>query len=473
MQIALLAFIVPILCGAPASAQNSTAGNEQADALDWSIYTPSQLASIQLALSVDGYYTGDIDGVTGSQTRNGIRSYLTSIGEPPADELTEAQLNVLLDDFNQRYGSSGIAGFHHRIAGLHALIPTALVAFDGAMGPFVTFRSINQSGIRIALMSLEGDQEDFGALYQSLLAEFKADARQGMLSPTEFSFSNGADGKFTYARARYRFGRIWGMLVQRPLAQGPEGMNFFRALARSVTAIQPEEGSQFSKPADASPATKLQQHFFPAKPDRSFSGFFVDDQGTAVTSANLASGCSSLRIDNRYEVSVLALDTAADLALLAPRQRLYPFRSARISNRAPPANAQVWLGGFSHGGLLGQPTVSVGRASSSQLEGDETLSFLLEVDAMEGDAGGPIVDRFGNVAGMLLPRSAAGSKLPQGMEAATNADAIRRFLRTHDIALGEGGFGIPMTGDELFRAASEIPLLITCRLPEAGGEDDT
>ena len=116
------------------------------------------------------------------------------------------------------------------------------------------------------------------------------------------------------------------------------------------------------------------------------------------------------------------------IAVLRPDTPLAPNEIAAFQLISPQLKSDIAVAGFSYGGVLGSPTLTFGQLADVRgLDGDTQVKRLA-LAPLEGDAGGPVVDGFGAVVGMLLPDDQDGRQLPEGVSFAANSDALTRVL---------------------------------------------
>ena len=95
------------------------------------------------------------------------------------------------------------------------------------------------------------------------------------------------------------------------------------------------------------------------------------------------------------------------------------------------------------------------------LRGEQELARLA-LAAQPGDAGGPVFDAGGSVFGMLLPRDTGAQQLPDGVNFAVNADAIRALLAQEGITAENADVGVAMAPEDLTKKASGMTVLVSC-----------
>ena len=86
----------------------------------------------------------------------------------------------------------------------------------------------------------------------------------------------------------------------------------------------------------------------------------------------------------------------------------------------------------------------------------------LALNALDGDAGGPVVDAGGAVVGMLLPARDDNRQLPEGVSFAANAETIRRVLEQAGITPSATNGNGQMPPESLSERASGMTVLVSC-----------
>ena len=86
----------------------------------------------------------------------------------------------------------------------------------------------------------------------------------------------------------------------------------------------------------------------------------------------------------------------------------------------------------------------------------------LKVDTLQGDAGGPVLDQSGAVAGMLLPSRQGTRALPDGVQFAAKASALAGFLAQNGVTPGASDTGAPINPVDLETRATDMTVLVGC-----------
>jgi S1-C subfamily serine protease len=198
------------------------------------------------------------------------------------------------------------------------------------------------------------------------------------------------------------------------------------------------------------------------KPKLSRSGFYVDGSGTVVTTAEVTRSCGKITIDEEYEAQVSAQNEELGIAVLRPLESLAPISVAAFQNAMPRLLSDVAVAGYSYGGVLGAPTLTFGQIAELEgLNGENTLKRLA-LAALEGDAGGPVVDAGGAVLGMLLPDRINERKLPEDVSFAANAEAVQQVLQEAGISPSATNDQAQMAPEALTDRAASMTVLVSC-----------
>jgi S1-C subfamily serine protease len=197
-------------------------------------------------------------------------------------------------------------------------------------------------------------------------------------------------------------------------------------------------------------------------PKLSRSGFYVDSAGTVVTTAQATQNCGKITIDEEYEAQVATVNEDLGIAVLRPLETLAPMSVAAFQQVIPRLQADVAVAGYSYGGVLGAPTLTFGQLAELQgLNGEDTLKRLA-LAALEGDAGGPVVDAGGAVLGMLLPTRAKGRQLPEDVSFAADADVVQQVLQDAGVSPAATSEQDQVAPEVLTNRAANMTVLVSC-----------
>ena len=226
-----------------------------------------------------------------------------------------------------------------------------------------------------------------------------------------------------------------------------------------------------------------------AKPETagSGSGFVVNRAGEILTSHHAIERCADAGAtitfgDASHDAAVQAQDAANDLALLvvnseeacawwSPRCSAVFDRPASFS-QLPRANlgAEIAVAGYPLKGLLA-PTLNVTRGNVSALTGLGNEAKWLQISApvQRGNSGGPVLDKAGNVIGVVTAKLNAvrtaqeTGDVPQNVNFALKGAVVRSFLEIHGIDYTRQPSDEALTPEDLAALAHGFTVAVTCR----------
>lgn len=154
------------------------------------------------------------------------------------------------------------------------------------------------------------------------------------------------------------------------------------------------------------------------------AGFFVATDGLILTAAHVVQGGDDvevIRIDGSHQTGhVVERAEGTDLALVdtnwtqTPALKLSDGRALRVGS---------WIASIGHGEGGGW-TFTTGMVTNIYPAGNEHPVFQTQIPLNPGNSGGPVVDRYGDVVGIVN----AGIPSAQAINFATRADVALRTL---------------------------------------------
>ena len=426
--------------------------------------TREERMELQRALKWAGFYRGGIDGAFGRGTRAAMRAWQKARGLSPTGILTTAQRRALLRDWRRPLIEAGMKQVRDMSAGIEIDLPLKLVDFTRYAPPLAHYDSRNDSGVRVFLISQEGDETALAGLYEVLQSlEIIPPEGKRFLKRREFMIE-GADGKIaSHAEARLDDGLIKGFILVWPAGDETRRARVLDDMRASFRALPGISLDDLAQPPGEDQSVDLVAGLEIRKPRLSRSGFFVDGRGSVLTTLDAASQCGRITIDDEYEARLEAADPAHGLALIAPAEPLAPAARARLRAQPPRLGSEISVAGYSYEGLLDAPSLTFGRLADMRGLDGEAWLYRLEIAARPGDAGGPVLDRGGLVVGMLLPRPADNSRrLPDDVHFAARAAALAGFLAENAITPQEGPPGEARAPEDLAAIAADMTVLVSC-----------
>jgi S1-C subfamily serine protease len=188
------------------------------------------------------------------------------------------------------------------------------------------------------------------------------------------------------------------------------------------------------------PATFTQNSTDPESrpPDAFGSGFYVTSNGYLLTNQHVVDGAREVFIysgSKRLPATVVKTDAANDLALLKVSGS---FDALPVSSsRGVKLGQTVSTVGFPNPNLQGKsPKLTKGEISSLSGASDDAKYFQISVPVQPGNSGGPLVDAYGNVVGVVTAKLSAGAALattgdlPENVNYAVKGTFVMGFLES-------------------------------------------
>lgn len=210
----------------------------------------------------------------------------------------------------------------------------------------------------------------------------------------------------------------------------------------------------------------------PAGRDRSStgSGFYVSPSHV-VTNYHVVRDCSKVSLrhgDQIHSATVTASTQRNDLAVL---------RSSGTSTQAPAVRLSAMLGeevtvaGYPLTGLLSEDLVVTGGHVNS-LAGIANDPTLLQVSApvQPGNSGGPLIDRSGNIVGVVVSKlnaerlSQVTGDIAQNVNFAIKPEVLRLFLDTNRIPYAVGAMRARLESVKLAEQARSYTVQVLCEV---------
>ncbi len=425
------------------------------------LLTAEERRGLQIALQWAGFYNAAIDGAFGRGTRNSMAAWQEANSFEPTGVLTTLQRAALIKQYNAVLDGLGMQIVRDAQAGIEMVMPTSEVAFSRYEAPFAHYDSAGDIGARVILISQEGDQTTLFGLYDIMQTleivplngprerrnasfSLKGENTQ-IVSETEVSLKDGEVKGFTL---------IWPAGDEERRTRVLDEMR--KSFARLPGALDPAAGSDAEQAIDLVSGLQVRQ------PKRSRSGFFIDGDGSVLTTSEVVRSCGRLTVDGDTEADVLADDGANGVAILRPRASLAPIAIAAFNLATPRLQSEVSVAGYSYEGVLSAATLTFGKLEDVRgLQGEENLSRL-DLKAQPGDAGGPVFDASGNVMGMLLPKSEDGPQLPPDVSFALDSASIAEIATQAGVQLTASDRTGTAAPRDLRLAAQGMTVLVSC-----------
>jgi peptidoglycan hydrolase-like protein with peptidoglycan-binding domain len=427
--------------------------------------TQADREALQTALKFAGVYSSGIDGAFGPGTRRAMSDWQALKGYDITGVLTTQQRAEALGAYQAVIDSLGMAPVADEVAGVTISLPLGLVEFDAYAPPFAKYKSKDGSGVQVMLISQTGDEATLGGLYE-IMQTLEIVPMDGPRTRDSKSFSlTGTNADITsHTEARLVKGAVkgWTLIWPTPKTTDDEtrhqmALDAMQSTFATLDGVLPDAyGEGAAQDIDLLAGLDIR------RPEKAGSGFYVDDKGAVLTSADLVASCAKITIDDGYEATVTA--TEDGMALLTPLEALAPLSVAKFDSQLPRLQSEVSVSGYAYAGRLDAPTLNYGlMAEHKGLSGEDDL-LRLAMTTLPGEAGGPLLNSSGAVIGMLaakdaIPEAQARS-LPEDVAFAYDMEKIAGFLSGHGVTVSASDSA---TSDaDLVRIGRDLTVLVSC-----------
>lgn len=418
---------------------------------------------LQTALADAGFYTSTVDGLFGRGTRASMASWQGANGYEETGVLTSGQRAALLAAYNAILDGLGLAVQTDLAAGIAMQMPLDQVAFRDYEPPFAHYDATGEEGIALSLISQEGSRARFQGLY-NVLQTLDVVPVEGPreLARNVFTITGIDAVRHTTVEVRYQDGAMKGFMLVWP-AGDDKRLGRVLAEMRASFTVLPGVLDPAITPPDEDQRIDLLAGLEIRQPKVEATGFYVDARGTVLTAAEPLGSCARISLGDEVDAEIAFSDAGLGLAVLRPLEAVAPFDVATFQAAVPRLRDEVAVAGYSFGGDLGAPTLTLGTLADLRGLGGEDSMKRLELRAEPGDSGGPVFDQGGAVLGLLRPAPERdGQILPEVVRFAVDTDTIRTRLAEEGIAIRETSDIARMDPVELSALADDISVLVQC-----------
>jgi peptidoglycan hydrolase-like protein with peptidoglycan-binding domain len=422
--------------------------------------TREERERLQIALKWAGHYDASIDGAFGRGTRTSMAAWQDANNHERTGILTTAQRAELFSQYNAVLNGLGLALVQDTAAGIEIKMPTEVVKFSKYSPPFAQYDSSGDINGRVLLISQEGDQNTLYGLYDimqtlEIVPEDGPRERKG----NSFTLVGESATMISHTEAWLENGEIKGFTLIWPA--GDEERRS-RLLGEMMASFNRLEGAMDPAAGTDEQNIDLVAGLEIRRPKLARSGFFLDSAGHIVTTSEAVANCSSITIEDQFEAEVLINDGPSGIAIVKSKETLSPAQIATLTARDPRLQTEIAVSGFSYEGILGAPTLTFGVLSDVKGLGGEPELKRLALNALPGDAGGPVFDDTGAVMGMLLPAPQGDKKLPDQVSFAVDASTIRKVAGAAGLTANLNGRTGRIAPEDLTLEAQGLTVLISC-----------
>jgi serine protease Do len=207
-----------------------------------------------------------------------------------------------------------------------------------------------------------------------------------------------------------------------------------------------------------------------AKPNNvnsSGTGFYINSDGKIVTNHHVVDGCSEVKV-NGYAASIDFKSEEFDIAVIHADKASRQSQYIKLSPDAARLNSDVTVAGFPYNGLLTSLNITRGAVSSLKGIGGDAKYIQISAPVQPGNSGGPAVNEFGNLVGVVAARISASAvveltgTLPENINFAVKPAILRLLLDSNGIEYSVGDSQKEIKPVDLADKLADAVVLIEC-----------
>jgi len=198
------------------------------------------------------------------------------------------------------------------------------------------------------------------------------------------------------------------------------------------------------------------------------TGFAVGNGNSVLTNFHVVDGCKSVRIADVGPGQIKILDRRNDIAVIQPDRPITGPLRFRSDDQLKPGEEIIVIGFPLKGLLSSAPTVTTGIVSSLAGLRDDRTRFQISAPVQPGNSGGPVLDRAGNVVGMVVSKlnvlriARMTGDIPQNVNFAIPVSIITSILDANSIKYQAGSSDGEKSVTEVVSGASPGVVSLEC-----------
>lgn len=202
------------------------------------------------------------------------------------------------------------------------------------------------------------------------------------------------------------------------------------------------------------------------------TGFFVSTDGHVLTNDHVIGRCKDISVTRNGMTPVaarlVARDSQNDLALLSTDVR--PPSVPALSPRARIGET-IYVYGYPLNGILATTgNFTIGNVTATAGLADDTRQVQISAPVQPGNSGGPLVDSYGNVVGVIVSKlnalkmASITADVAQNVNFAIKAVIAQNFLESNGIdTTAAPRKSEPMDGATIAESAKTFTVRVNCR----------
>jgi serine protease Do len=165
------------------------------------------------------------------------------------------------------------------------------------------------------------------------------------------------------------------------------------------------------------------------------TGFAISNDGYFVTNYHVTEGADSVYIQNKegqyFKAHLITFDEKSDVAILKVQHKNFRFAKGEVPYTFAPNKKTLGAKVFTLGYPQDEIVYNEGYISSKNGFLGDSMQYRLEIPAVPGQSGAPVVDNSGNVIGIITGKESESS----GTTYAVSTKAIHRLISNSGLDL--------------------------------------
>jgi len=438
---------------------------------------------LQAGLALEGTYSGLIDGDWGRGSQTAYEALLSKKNWPDnnrsAAVLTILTANALEEgQWTNFYMPAVNASISYPKGSMSAADSPQdrtheIDSVDGSV--VVGFYVGNQGDVVNFHVALRTDSDNWGPLYESQSdTQIVSGSQNGNLYSYARSLRDPADGLWTTVlivnqlddttnrpalmASTFQIGRAATL-------DAPSGGHLMTLVTAAVDEYDVDRSANIAATAALPPPPAAS-----SKPKERFSatgsGFYINVDAAIMTNAHVVAGCDSITVDGE-PLRVVSASEPFDLAVLTPQTPRKAAHFLTFASKPARLNSDITVAGYPLQSILSG--LNITRGSISSMEGlEDATEMQITAPVQPGNSGGPIVDRFGRVVGIVVAqldpdvtKRMTGAD-PQNINFGIRGAIGALFAGLNDVEVNTTGAAAKIEPEDLADQLREATVLIRC-----------
>src|SRR5712671_2972190 len=176
------------------------------------------------------------------------------------------------------------------------------------------------------------------------------------------------------------------------------------------------------------------------------TGFAVGNGNSIITNFHVVDGCTSVSIANVGSGQIKMVDQRNDIAAIQPERPISGTLRFRAVDPLKPGEEIIVIGFPLRGLLSSAPTITTGIVSSLAGLRDDRTQMQISAPVQPGNSGGPVLDRSGNVVGVVeskldaVKAAVLTGDIPQNVNFAIQSGIVTSLLESYALRYDFGSF---------------------------------